>query len=153
MNRTEYCQTLLDFLKTERIRPTSVHVSHGGSLLLLGLTSESEDIDLTVTRPVWDRFKARGLTEHPIGGGRTLMKVTDRIDIHLPEAPFLARDFEVSPEGIVFRNALRTILDYKALEHLKREKDRNKIRMLERYIKEQNSSLEQLAGRPPSADL
>ena len=84
MNKQEFVETLKSWFEENSVNPSDTYVSHGGALLLIGLRDKTEDIDLTVTREVWEKFESTGL--YPVvnlGGGTYLMSVTDVIDIHI----------------------------------------------------------------------
>ena len=131
MDKRQFVATLLNWLEENGISTHGLHVSHGGSLLMMGLNDSTDDIDLTVTQEIFDHFDGKYPTKD-IGEGRYLIVVTDLIDIHLMEK----RDYPIvvtcDPSGIWYRDAQTTLDDYKVLN---RPKDQEKFGVLERYIR------------------
>lgn len=134
MNREEFIATLNRWYDETGVDFNDCHVSHGGSMIMLGLRESTDDIDLTVTRDVWDQFVADGfkITHLPANGkcaAVDLISVTDKIDIHL-ENEWVTHDLYCL-RGIWYRSAIETLAD-KLL--LGREKDLKDIPVLQEYI-------------------
>lgn len=130
MNREEFVNILSDWLDKNEIDSTEVHVSHGGSMLILGLRDTTEDIDLTVSQAVWNKLKDMGYKTKimpPYKGEKEweLMPVNEYIDVHLIDSNFNGSLADYN--GIYYRDA-KTTLEDKLL--LNRNKDQEDIKKL-----------------------
>lgn len=135
MDKQQYVSTLLKWLKENNIPVNQVHVSHGGSMLMLGLKTSTDDIDLTVTQEVFDRFDDELHPWKDLGDGRYLIEVTGLIDIHLSEKEIEDHQLIKDPSGIYYRDARTTWQDYKTLN---RDKDQINFTLLEPIIADEN---------------
>lgn len=134
MNKQEFIKVYNDFLTEYNIDPNTVHASHGGSMLMLGLREETSDIDLTAEYHVYEKFLDMGFKPKPIPGWE-LIEVNDLVDIHPPREVTPKKD--LTREGnVVYRTAERTLRDKKELG---REKDKHDIMLLEEYLKNNKS--------------
>ena len=129
MNLTRFFSHLTQWVHSHGLTLDDVSVSHGGSLLLLGLIETTDDIDLTVSLEVFNKFDNGRYEVKPIGDNRYLIKVGKRVDVHVSELnPLQLQSCLVKhPNGIWYRNAQQTLIDYLALN---REKDQLKIQSL-----------------------
>lgn len=126
MNKSEFITRYNKFISEHKLNPTDVHCSHGGTMLMLGLREETQDMDLTVSRNVWDYFLNKGYAPVIIGDNFYLISVNEYIDIHLTDVP--VTDKEISVEsGVRFRNAERTLKDKMTLNRPKDKKDIEKL--------------------------
>ena len=129
MNKQEFVNTLNTWLEENQINSCDTYVSHGGMLLLVGLRSSTDDIDLTVTKEVWDKFEVTGL--YPvvnIGNGTYLMSVTDVIDIRICERRYSRL---IETDGIQHPTLEETLEDYLVLN---RPKDQETIKLLKKLL-------------------
>lgn len=87
MNKAEFIAHILEWTKKDNIPLSDFHVSHGGSLLMLGLKEETNDIDVTVPHYLYrDYLKELGEDKQKrLGFNRFLLPVTNLIDIHVKE--------------------------------------------------------------------
>ena len=129
MNLTQFFCHLTQWVHSHGLTLDDVSVSHGGSLLLLGLIETTDDIDLTVSLEVFNKFDNGRYEVKSIGDNRYLIKVGKRVDVHVSEIhPLQLQSCLVKhPNGIWYRNAQQTLIDYLALN---REKDQLKIQSL-----------------------
>ncbi len=104
-------------------------VSHGGSMLLMGLIDSTMDIDLTVNQELFDRFDNGDHRRVEIPNGRYYLQVGKRVTLHTSEIPTLqlVHSLVKHPNGIWYRNEKQTILDYQSLN---RPQDKEKIKLL-----------------------
>lgn len=130
LNLTTFYSHLVWWGSTHGLTLDDFSVSHGGSLLLLGLTDSTNDIDLTVDQELFDRFDNGKYRKVELSNGRYLLQVGRRITLHTCEIPSLqlAQCLVKHPNGIWFRNQEQTLLDYQAL---KRPQDKEKIKLLQ----------------------
>lgn len=120
---------LIQWLSCHGLSIDDVSVSHGGSMLLLGLVETTDDIDLTVSSEIFNRFDNGNHEIRPLENNRYLIKVGKRVDIHTSELhPLQLQSCLVKhPNGIWYRNAQQTLIDYSTLG---RDKDQEKIKSL-----------------------
>ena len=135
MNKAEFIAHILEWTKKDNIPLSDIHVSHGGSLLMLGLKEETNDIDVTVPHYLYrDYLKELGEDKQKrLGFNRFLLPITNLIDIHVKEDDKACDNLLIDENGIQYRGVERTIYDY---EQLKRPKDEEKIKLLKNSLKE-----------------
>ena len=135
MNKAEFIAHILEWTKKDNIPLSDIHVSHGGSLLMLGLKEETNDIDVTVPHYLYrDYLKELGEDKQKrLGFNRSLLPITRLIDIHVKEDDKAWDSLLTDENGIQYRGVERTIYDY---EQLKRPKDEEKIKLLKNSLKE-----------------
>ena len=106
-------------------------VSHGGSMLLMGLIDSTMDIDLTVNQELFDRFDNGDHRRVEIPNGRYYLQVGKRVTLHTSEIPALqlVQSLIKHPNGIWYLNEEQTLLDYQALN---RPSDKEKIKLLKK---------------------
>lgn len=107
-------------------------VSHGGSMLLMGLIDSTMDIDLTVNQELFDRFdNGDHRRVESAFNGRYYLQVGKRVALHTSEIPTLqlVQSLVKHPNGIWYRNEKQTLLDYQSLN---RPQDKEKIKLLKR---------------------
>ena len=133
MNKAQFIKALLEFSENENIPLYNIHVSHGGSLLMLGLKDETGDVDVTVLPEAYNLILSRlgAEAEKDISNNRKLLKVTDVIDIHTAEDDEAWKDLVQDESGILYRGIERTIYDY---EQMGRPKDQVKIQLLQQKL-------------------
>ena len=134
MNKVQYINTLKNWAEKNNINLAECHVSHGGSLLMLGLRDDTDDVDLTVSPGIWDRLVNDGHQVKILPATATypevrIISVTDDIDVHLnnPNDEMLLDEFD----GIMYRNATTTLLDKLKLN---RDKDQADIAALKQML-------------------
>ena len=138
LNKEQYINWLNDFYVKFNINPKECHVSHGGSMLMLGLRELIEDIDLTVSDSVWKMLLDMGYTYKviPITNqypSIKIMQIDEYIDVHLDDCDLNSEDF-LYEKNIYYRNAKITLVDKLKLN---RTKDQNDISLLNVYLKSQ----------------
>lgn len=127
MNKVQFVNEVTTWAQTNGLEMSDLLVSHGGAMLLMGLRSETGDVDLHVTQAVWDKFVPNG-SPVELGDGVSLLSVTPHIDIHV--GGFGSEQIaaaSVSPEGIRYRSRSDTLEDYLKLN---RSKDAASIKLL-----------------------
>ena len=55
----EFIGELLTWVAENGLNINDVHVSHGGTCMLLGLKESTDDIDLTVSAEIFEAYKAK----------------------------------------------------------------------------------------------
>lgn len=128
LNKESFVSELVQFYEEHNINPLHCYVSHGGAMLMHGLRIHTEDIDLSVSREIWDRFAAQYEVTHLPAKGQVaavnLISVTDNIDIHCVEDEVA----ELVSEGVIQFTSLKQTYTDKVL--LSREKDIKDIEAL-----------------------
>lgn len=127
MNINEFKETLISFCKENEIQLSSVWVSHGGALVLMGLREDTNDIDLNVNHFVWNKLVKTG--RYPIKqlpNDVFMISVSDKIDVHIGGKIY--GHLENTTEGIQYTGINDTLEDYRILN---REKDQEIISVLE----------------------
>ncbi len=126
MKKATFITTLQKFAEQCNIPLSELHVSHGGSLLMLGLKDHTNDIDVTVKEEVFEFFDKAlpASSKIPLVNNRHLITVSQDIDIHLAEDAAAWDNLEVDESGIHYRGVDRTIYDY---ETLGRPTDKQKL--------------------------
>lgn len=134
MNKAQYINALKSWAEQNHIKLADCHVSHGGSLLMLGLREDTDDIDLTVSQNIWDRLINEGYEVQILPATATypevhIISVTEDIDVHLinPEDEMVLDELD----GIMYRNATTTLLDKLKLN---RDKDQADIAALKEML-------------------
>ena len=134
MNKLQFIATLKEWANANQIDLRECHVSHGGSMLMLGLRESTEDIDLTVSKAIWDRLVGEGYQVHrlPPKGDHPeihIINVTDVIDAHMRDLNYgIAL---VESDGILYRDAHTTLSDK---VRLNRTKDQADIEALKKHL-------------------
>lgn len=133
MNKAQLISKLKAWATDEDVSLIEIHVSHGGSLLMLGLRDETDDIDLTVSKRVWDRLIDAGHQVQRIPPSATypevnLISVTDDIDVHLID-PSQGVSLDVF-DGVWYRDARNTLADKMRLNRPKDQKDIEALKKL-----------------------
>ena len=137
MNKAEFIAHILEWTKKDNIPLSDFHVSHGGSLLLLGLKESTGDVDLTVTEEVYNALYQSTSDENwvELKGGRILIRVElndgSFVDVHEAEDPSAWDHLLIDPNGIRYRNAQRTKDDY---INFGRKTDDVKIKLLDDHL-------------------
>lgn len=132
MNKSEFVARLNDFFTKFDISPEDCYVSYGGAMLMMGLADSTGDIDLSVTRAVYDQFKMAGYPITPLPatgdmGEWELISVDECIDI-LPNENFNNYKAGCVVEGNVhYRDMTNTLIDYQTFN---RDKDQHRIKQL-----------------------
>lgn len=128
MNKVEFKDKIEKFLSEYNIAKCDAYVSHGGTLLLLGMREVTNDIDLTVSKEVWDKFIEDGYPVKIVGGNIEIIEFKGNIDVHCDDGDM--RDL-MYIEGVLSRSPERTLRDKMSLN---REKDKVDIDNLKRFI-------------------
>lgn len=117
-----------NFLKEANVNAKQARVDAGGVLLLLGLRTETQDIDLTVPWSVFDRLVGeRNLNLlSGVSGLETRAKWDEYIDIHVGET-HTGQDI-----GGVWCDTTEGVLELKRA--LNRPKDQQDIKLLLNYL-------------------
>lgn len=103
----------------------SLHVSHGGALVMMELRHHTNDIDLNIRdEEKFERIKERCQTKHEIEPGRWVLPLGGGCDLHFDDC---ADGDLIEVGGIKITNRERTLDDYL---YLNREKDQKWIEML-----------------------
>lgn len=113
------------FLKREKLEPTEVIVGAGGALLMHGLRKETNDIDVGVTKKVFDTFNH--LPSHLFGTTLVLECQDLLIDIHEHD------DMSGVLIDGVYVYTLERLLKFKL--KLNRPKDQKDIKALKKALK------------------
>lgn len=138
LNKEQYINWLNDFYVKFNIDPKECHVSHGGSMLMLGLRELTDDIDLTVSDSVWEMLLGMGYTYKVVPAlnqypSIKIMQIDENIDVHLDDRDLNGEDF-LYEKNIYYRNAKITLVDKLKLN---RTKDQNDISLLNVYLASQ----------------
>ena len=137
MNREQFIRNCKSLMKAAGIKPQEMVVAAGGSLLLRGLRSNTEDIDVSVTEKTYAHIK-RVLpewiqmedTNHPSG---CIVLSVGPFDIHNDSAT-ANQDYEII-DGVACQT-LEDILELK--QRLNRPKDQLDIKNIRQYIRGKN---------------
>ncbi len=137
MDKSVFIKNVLNFAEQFNVKLEDIHVSHGGSLLLLGLKESTGDVDLTVTEEVYNALYQSTSDENwvELKGGRILIGVElndgSFVDVHEAEDPSAWDHLLIDPNGIRYRNAQRTKDDY---INFGRKADDVKIKLLDDHL-------------------
>lgn len=88
MNKETFIKLLNNWYEETGYSPEDCHVSHGGSMLMMDLRKETEDIDLTVSKEIWEDLIDKGFKVVTLPATEkypevNIISVTDVIDVHL----------------------------------------------------------------------
>ena len=137
MDKSVFIKNVLNFAEQFNVKLEDMHVSHGGSLLLLGLKESTGDVDLTVTEEVYNALYQSTSDENwvELEGGRILIGVElndgSFVDVHEAEDPNVWDHLLIDSNGIRYRNAQRTKDDY---INFGRKTDDVKIKLLDDHL-------------------
>ena len=137
MDKSVFIKNVLNFAEQFNVKLEDMHVSHGGSLLLMGLKESTGDVDLTVTEEVYNALYQSTSDENwvELKGGRILISVElndgSFVDVHEAEDPSAWDHLLIDPNGIRYRNAQRTKDDY---INFGRKADDVKIKLLDDHL-------------------
>lgn len=126
MNKETFIKLLNDWFNETGYCPKNCHVSHGGSMLMMDLRKETEDIDLTVTKDIWDDLISKGynvvtLPATPKYPEVNIISVTDVIDVHLIDGDYT--NHLLVENNVYYRDAETTLQDKLKLNRSKDVKD------------------------------
>lgn len=130
LERFQFMGALKEWANANNFKLTDMHVSHGGSLLMMGMRDVTDDIDLTVSRGIWkkllqDGHKVKTLPATEKYAAVDIISVTSCIDVHLDSGK---REYPLEVlDGIQYRGLDETIYDK---ELLNREKDQPDLEKL-----------------------
>lgn len=125
MDKKFLINQMTEFYKKFNVNPTDCYVTHGGAMVLLGLNPTTSDIDLTVTKEVYDRFKNELGFEpiflEPCGTlpEAETLQVSDYIFLQAETAEQINYDTLFSENDVQFRNMKATYEDYSVLGRMK----------------------------------
>lgn len=122
MNKSEFIKIYISFLKRYNLAPSDAAVGAGGIMLLLGVRSNTQDMDLSVSQKVYDMIEFD--SSFTLDDGRVVGTVMDVIDIHVSNT----LDSGLMIDGVWCEN-LETL--YKLRKSLNRPKDQKEIKALE----------------------
>ncbi len=134
MNKQDFISHLNEWYNKTGYAANSCHVSHGGAMLMLNLRNETGDIDLTVSKEIWDDLISKGYDVKilPATGDHAevgIISATEFIDAHLIDADFDGH--LICEENIWYRDIATTLSDKLKLN---RSKDQADIRILQNLI-------------------
>ena len=81
MNKQELIKRYNNFLKKEKLTNEQAWVGSGGTLLLLGLRSSTQDIDIGLPKDIFDKIRTRGLPEHIFNDDTIVIEYDDVTDL------------------------------------------------------------------------
>lgn len=133
MNKFELISKYKKFIKNEKIQPEKALVGAGGSMLMHGLRTSTEDIDLGVEPEVFESLRDRGFEIYTFGENIEVLVYDDFIDVHFNDG----EDFVII-NGVGCWT-LEEVLKLK--ERLNRPKDQEDIKKIKDYLKKKNKDL------------
>lgn len=127
----KYQQLYAETLSVLKLDATQVRAGAGGACLLHGIRPSTGDLDLELTREVFDQVvKEHDLVVQHLDNGWVLANVMEDVDIHpVDESPL-----EGIFVGDVFTTSLQQTLDFKL--RLNRPKDQDDIDKLYKILQE-----------------
>lgn len=133
MEKCKLIQLYREFVSLNQLDPKDVIVGAGGSMVMLGLRGETNDIDITTSSEIFNRFKDAGYPAsiYPATGSNSaieFVKATEFIDLHTHSDREVITEME---DGVCFESA-ETVLAFK--QALNRPKDQADIKALIKYI-------------------
>lgn len=137
MDKKFLINQMTEFYKKFNVNPKDCYVTHGGAMVLLGLNPTTSDIDLTVTKEVYDRFKNELGFEpiylEPCGllPGNETLQVTDYIFLQAESSEEINRDSLFCENEVYYRNMQATYEDYSVLGRMK---DHTNVGILRKYL-------------------
>ncbi len=133
LNKKQLIEHYHDFVNEYKLNPRDIVVNAGGAMVLLGLRKETSDIDVTVTKMIFERFKEMGKPTHvfPATGASAAVEAveaTELLDLHIGEREFR----ELGCIHGVWHDSAETVLEFK--RRLNRPKDQEDIKALEKHL-------------------
>lgn len=133
MEKCKLIQLYREFVSLNQLDPKDVIVGAGSSMVMLGLRGETNDIDITTSSEIFNRFKDAGCPAsiYPATGSNSatdFVKATEFIDLHIHSDREVITEME---DGVCFESA-ETVLAFK--QALNRPKDQADIKALIKYI-------------------
>jgi hypothetical protein len=125
MDKQFLIKHLKDFFVEYNVNPKDCYVTHGGAMVLLQLNVSTSDIDLTVTKEVYERFKNElGFEPIILEPCSTLpeaetLQVSDYIFLQVETAEQIDYGTLFSENDVQFRNMKATYEDYSVLGRMK----------------------------------
>ena len=129
LNRNQLVAAVKAFATENNYSLDEIIVTHGGACVLMGHRETTNDIDIIVSKSIWESEHDKGLNPISLGGRVFMISSTDVIDIHIG----MTTEKHVNqrtPEGIIYHGLRQTIIDYTKLG---RDKDLEVIKSLEDY--------------------
>lgn len=136
MNKQQFIKRYQEFLKKEKLTIDDAWIGAGGTLLLLGLKQETNDIDMGVSTELFNKFKKRNYKTHIFNGDTLVIEYNEYIDIHE----------ENNANTIIIDGVnswtIQEVLKLK--QRLNRPKDQEDIKNILNYMKRNNISVEEM---------
>lgn len=135
MDKEEFIREYNNFLEEQNLTNEQAWVGAGGTLLLLGLRETTQDIDMGVSKPIFDNIRKKHYPEYKLQDGTIVIKYNRVIDLHL--------DHGYEQHTIIDEVGSWTIQEVLRLKkRLNRPKDQQDIKNILAYIKQHKLSLE-----------
>lgn len=96
MNKLQFISEYFNFCTEHNLQCKDVLVSAGGALLMLGLRTETEDLDLDVSDRAYDRFlRLVGKDKERTSSHGTYLDVSELVSVHRrrPDQPVQEKNF------------------------------------------------------------
>lgn len=130
MDKAQLLKTLAKFEEKFNLKPSDYHLTHGGSLVLMGFKDTTNDADITIHDI--EKFKEvakQGGYKTQLPSGTWLVNIMDNVDIH---NPLPDKDVELTETcGILHTTVKQTLQDKLELD---REKDQHWIGILATHL-------------------
>jgi len=143
MNKSQFIKQYFNFLKEEKLTNQQAWVASGGTLLLLGLRKETEDIDMDVPADIFNKIRKRNLPEIVLSDGTIVIEYNKYVDVHLDDG---TKEHTVIED--VGSWTIQEVLKLK--NRLNRPKDQNDIKNIKEYLKKQKQSDKEFSIKSPA---
>ena len=109
-------------------------ITSGSAMVLHGLRKETNDVDITVNKELFEYFEDRGyyVKYYPINENKTCILIDLTYDVQLIKVDEIPPEYVTIVDGIPTQT-IEHLLEFKL--GLNRDKDQNDIKVLKKYLK------------------
>lgn len=125
MNRKELINKIKEFIATNNYNPSHLVLSHGGACVMHGIRNDTNDVDMYVSRRIWDDQIRKGRVPVKKQDGIESIQATKDISIRVGVG-FMSRTVE-NEMGVLYQSLEQTRREYMVLD---RPKDKAIMKIL-----------------------
>jgi hypothetical protein len=109
-------------------------ITSGSAMVLHGLRQETNDVDITVNKELFEYFEDKGyyVKYYPINENKTCILIDLTYDVQLIKVDEIPPEYVTIVDGIPTQT-IEHLLKFKL--ELNRDKDQNDIKVLKKYLK------------------
>lgn len=131
MEKNKIIKEYLSFIKKYKIPTEDFVLCAGGACVMYGIREDTEDMDMDVSRIIFEEFKNTNKYKIEYFGSTAILRYNDNIDLHVRVGNYKTRIVEgvccYSPKDLLIQKL-----------HLNRPKDQNDIFALQELLRNES---------------